>query len=258
MKYQKLYQKYKAKYLELKMQQTGGDVNLLDALDLSPANKTQKDFTKTNIESLHDSLLDSPPKITKDDVNKMPSFIKPSSPVPSAPISPIPSAPASKSTTKQTTKSSGPTYNFMYPLHVSSHTLRPGDRVMKTSYTSDPLGGVIGDRGTITSIDFLNDLVAVQFDRLYSQGIISYVSPSILTQVYDPMPRLHQKKPKVKVVIDDDDDDDLFDDDYDVEYKVKSKKSSKKRSKKSSKKSKKSSKKSKKSKSSKKSKRSKK
>lgn len=219
MKYQKLYQKYKAKYLELKMQQTGG-----------------RDMTSEE-KLTHDFLKNSP----GDDINA----VRFASQIDSEP---------DRNSAKTSTKSSGHTYNFMYPLHVSSHTLRPGDRVMKTSYTSDPFGGVIGDRGTITSIDFLNDLVAVQFDRLYSQGIISYVSPSILTQVYDPIPRLYQKKPKVKVVIDDDDDDDMFDDedDYDVEYKVKSKKSSKKRSKKSSKKSKKSKKSSKKSKRSKK------
>lgn len=211
MKYQKLYQKYKAKYLELKMQQTGG------------AQTGGRDMTSEE-KLTHDFLKNSP----GDDINAVRFAAQ------------IDSEP-DRNPAKTSTKSSGSTINFMYPLHVSSHTLRPGDRVMKTSYTSDPFGGVIGDRGTITSIDFLNDLVAVQFDRLYSQGIISYVSPSVLTQVYDPMPRLHQKKPKVKVVIDDDDDD-MFDDedDYDVEYKVKSKKSSKKRSKKSSKKSKKS------------------
>jgi hypothetical protein len=219
MKYQKLYQKYKAKYLELKMQQTGG-----------------RDMTSEE-KLTHDFLKNSP----GDDINAVRFAAQIDSE-------------QDRNPAKTSTKSSGPTFNLMYPLHVSSHTLRPGDRVMKTSYTSDPLGGVIGDRGTITSIDFLNDLVAVQFDRLYSPGIVSYVSPSVLTQVYDPIPRLHQKKPKVKVVIDDDDDDDMFDDedDYDVEYKVKSKKSSKKRSKKSSKKSKKSKKSSKKSKKSKK------
>ena len=105
---------------------------------------------------------------------------------------------------------------------------------MKTKFTSDPMEGSLGDRGTIISTDYLHNIVGVKFDRLV--GLISYVPSWSLTRVYDPLPRI----PKIEIDLDDEDD-------YDVEIKRKSSKKSSKKTKKSSKKTKKSSKKTKKS-----------
>ena len=231
MDYKKLYQKYKLKYLNLKNQ--NGGASLIDALGLdsprppsspsSPSSPRSKPFL--DVDKYKQDLNLEKPKI---DVSALRDFRKP---VPAPVTAPVP-APKPSTSTSTTTK-----INYFHPLYVVSHGFKTGDRVMKTKFTSDPMEGSLGDRGTIISTDYLHNIVGVKFDRLV--GLISYVPSWSLTRVYDPLPRI----PKIKIDLDDEDDED----DYDVEIKRKSSKKSSKKTKKSSKKTKKSSKKTKKS-----------
>ncbi|ADO67178.1 hypothetical protein crov145 [Cafeteria roenbergensis virus] len=224
MQYEKLYHKYKLKYLNLQQQQQGG-ASLIDSLGLdsptSPSSPNTKPFLDIN-EYKKDLNLEKPnPKIN---MNEMKDFRKSQNNNTLSPSSPSPSHDKQTSTRSSTTN-----VNYIYPLYIKTHDLRPGDRVMKTKFTSDPLEGMLGDVGTVLSTNYLHNIVSVKFDRLIGlTGIVSYVPSWCLTRIYDPV----QYRPKIKLDFDD------FVDDEDDEYLIKKpiKKISKKTSKKTSKK----------------------
>jgi hypothetical protein len=199
MDYHKKYLKYKMKYLKLKQLQTGGR-NMLP-----------------HEQSRFEKLMDSPSQFDRDEAGRIANRILDEPDI-------IPGAPSSPQPTKTITKTI-----YSPVLLTSGSYLRPGDRVMKVQYTSDNLSGMLGDKGTVYSVDPLTNIVAVQLDRYYPQRLLSYIPSYALEIIYDPIP--YPLPPRVSRYIDDDDDD--FEDE-------RPRRSSRKSSRKSSKKSKKS------------------
>jgi len=225
MDYHKKYLKYKAKYLQLKkIQQTGGRnftreeyQEYINKPDTASAEAFAKQIAKEFGPDLGSAIQN--PFAERD--SSLPTSV-PSVPSPSAPLVPASSVP------KVINR------HIYSPVYLSNR-LRPGDRVMKVQYTSDVLSGMLGDKGTVHSVDSISNTVAVQFDRYYSQRLLSYVPSHVLEVIYDPAPYSYPSRRRP--VYDDDDDDDLYEEEERrPRRKASKKKASKKASKKSSKK----------------------
>ena len=206
MDYHKKYLKYKAKYLELKkIQQTGG-----------------RNFTREEYQEY----------ISKPDTASAESYAKQIASEFGPDLGSVVQNPfAERDSSLPTTVPSAPKVvnkTIYSPVYLSSH-LRPGDRVMKVQYTSDNLSGMLGDKGTVHSVDILTSMVAVQFDRYYPQRLLSYVPSYVLEVIYEPMSIRRSS-------LYNDDDDDLYEEEERRPRRKASKKKASKKSKKSSKK----------------------